>query len=200
MNSEFGKVIARRRSIYALKKESPISDQAIEDILKHALKYTPTAHNTQLTRLVLLQRGAHDEFWDFVMEAIREAAGPVDLTDSERKIDTFRDGYSTVLFYNDTLETRKMIEEMPLYADQFEKWAGHANAMLQFSVWNMLEEAGFGASLQHYNPIVDERVRQRWNISPDWELMAQMPFGTPYAEPETVKTFLPMEKRFLIHN
>jgi len=199
MNSRFGEIIEKRRSVYSIKKESPISDEELQELIKHAVKYTPTAHNTQLTRVVLLLMGAHDEFWSMVMEAIREQNPGKDMSSSERKIQTFKGGYGTALFYNDTAITKQMMEEMPLYKTEFKKWADHANAMLQFSVWNMLEEAGFGASLQHYNPIVDSRVRKKWDINKNWELIAQMPFGLPYEEPED-KEFVPIDERFFVYD
>ncbi len=197
MESKFGEIIARRRTYYSIKNESPLTDQDLEDLLKHALKYTPTAHNTQLTRIVLLLRGAHATFWDLVMDAIREANPGQDMEASEMKISQFRDGYGTALFYNDTRKTKESIEEMPLYKDEFESWAHHANAMLQFSVWNMLEEAGMGASLQHYNPIVDERARKQFDIDPEWELIAQMPFGVVYAD-TWEREFDPIDTRFMV--
>ena len=40
----------------------------------------------------------------------------------------------------------------------------------------MLEDAGMGASLQHYNPLSDDEVRKAWNLPGDWKLVAQMPF------------------------
>ena len=43
--------------------------------------------------------------------------------------------------------------------------------------------AGMGASLQHYNPLIDDEVRKVWNLSDDWKLIAQMPFGVPVAQP-----------------
>ena len=47
----------------------------------------------------------------------------------------------------------------------------------------MLEDAGLGASLQHYNPLIDDEVRRTWNLPESWMLIAEMPFGTPTAEP-----------------
>jgi predicted oxidoreductase (fatty acid repression mutant protein) len=47
----------------------------------------------------------------------------------------------------------------------------------------MLEDAGMGASLQHYNPIIDDEVRATWNLPEHWKMIAQMPFGIPLAEP-----------------
>jgi len=57
-----------------------------------------------------------------------------------------------------------------------------------------LAEKGFGASLQHYNPIIDEAVAKHFNLLPSGKLIAQMPFGVPAANPEA-KTFLPVESR-----
>lgn len=34
-----------------------------------------------------------------------------------------------------------------------------------------------GAHLQHYNPIIDERVRKEWNVPLNYHLTAQMVFG-----------------------
>jgi predicted oxidoreductase (fatty acid repression mutant protein) len=56
---------------------------------------------------------------------------------------------------------------------------------------------GLGASLQHYNPIIDEAVKKQWNLPADWELIAQMPFGKPTAAAGE-KQFLPLEDRVKI--
>lgn len=66
--------------------------------------------------------------------------------------------------------------------------------MLQFAVWTLLELEGLGASLQHYNPLIDEAVKAEWNMPEGWRLIAQMPFGNPTAEPGE-KDFQPIEER-----
>ena len=53
--------------------------------------------------------------------------------------------------------------------------------MLQFTLWTALEDAGMGASLQHYNPLIDGQVRAAWELPESWQLIAQMPFGVPTA-------------------
>ena len=53
----------------------------------------------------------------------------------------------------------------------------------QILVWVALEDEGFGASLQHYNPLIDSAIEEEWGIDPNWKLIAQMPFGIPSAEP-----------------
>ena len=49
--------------------------------------------------------------------------------------------------------------------------------MLQYIIWTMFAENNIGANLQHYNPIIDEKLAQTININTSWTLIAQMPFG-----------------------
>ena len=51
--------------------------------------------------------------------------------------------------------------------------------MHQFAIWTMLEDMGLGASLQHYNPLIDDEVRRTWNLPGDWMMIAQMPLVHP---------------------
>jgi predicted oxidoreductase (fatty acid repression mutant protein) len=69
--------------------------------------------------------------------------------------------------------------------------------MLQFIIWTSLETEGFGASLQHYNPLIDEKVKSAWNIPDSWKLLSQMPFGKPLMQADP-KTFLPLEDRIKV--
>ena len=52
----------------------------------------------------------------------------------------------------------------PLISENFPTWSQHTSAMHQLAVWTMLEDAGLGASLQHYNPLIDDEVRRTWNL------------------------------------
>ena len=58
--------------------------------------------------------------------------------------------------------------EFALYADNFPVWSEQAGGMAQLSVWAALANAGVGASLQHYNPLVDADVAREWNIPASW--------------------------------
>lgn len=55
--------------------------------------------------------------------------------------------------------------------------------MHQLAIWTMLDDMGLGASLQHYNPLIDDEVRRTWQLPAEWMLIAQMPFGTPLDVP-----------------
>jgi uncharacterized protein len=51
-------------------------------------------------------------------------------------------------------------------------------------VWTALTLEGFGCSLQHYNPFVNEEVRETWDLPESWTLTAQLVFGEPTAAPK----------------
>lgn len=64
-------------------------------------------------------------------------------------------------------------------------------------MWVALEAEGFGANLQHYSPLIDNKVQAQWGIPASWKLDAQLVFGTPVSDPAE-KTFAPLEDRLKI--
>lgn len=69
-----------------------------------------------------------------------------------------------------------------------------SSGMLQYMVWAALENEGAGASLQHYNPLIDDAVAAEWKLPASWKLISQMPVGSREA-PAGEKTFESIEKR-----
>lgn len=65
-------------------------------------------------------------------------------------------------------------------------------------VWVGLEALGFGANLQHYNPLIDSPVSKQWNIPTDWQLIGQLVFGSPEDSPKE-KSQKPIEERVKIY-
>lgn len=195
MNRSFLDAIAHRRSYYALKNESPISDDAIREIVERVVKHIPSAFNSQSTRIVVLLGQHHRRVWELTKDVLRATVAAEAFAKAEEKINTsFQSGYGTILYYEDQSAVRALQDRFPAYADNFPVWSEHTNAMHQLALWTALEDAGFGASVQHYNPIIDEVVAREFNLNPDWKLRAQMPFGVPAGEPGE-KTFLPLEDR-----
>ncbi|MCM1150414.1 MAG: nitroreductase family protein [Alistipes sp.] len=191
-------VFRHRRSYYALSAQSPATDARIEEIVRFALKHTPSAFNSQTTRLVLLLHEHHAELWKIVKRALRAVVPEEAFARTAEKVDrSFAAGYGTVLFYEDMSVIRTLQQRFPLYAGNFPMWAEHASAMHQLTVWTLLESAGLGASLQHYNPLIDKRVRMQWHLPEEWRLIAQMPFGMPAATPQQ-KTFEPVDARMRV--
>ena len=100
-----------------------------------------------------------------------------------------QDGAPPLIAVTDDLAAR-----FPLYADNFPVWAEQSNGMLQLAVWTALSEAGLGANVQHYNPLIDQAVREEFALPQQWRLIAQMPFGV-VVDPAGEKTVVPVEER-----
>lgn len=166
--------------------------------MRFAIKHVPSAFNSQSTRAVLLLHEHHDELWKIVKRTLRAIVPEGAFARTEEKIEhSFAAGYGTVLFFEDTDVVRGLQQQFPAYAGNFPVWSEQTSAMHQLAVWTMLEDAGLGASLQHYNPLIDDEVRKRWSLPGEWKLVAQMPFGTPAGEPGE-KTFKPLDERIRV--
>ncbi|ACC98570.1 putative oxidoreductase [Elusimicrobium minutum Pei191] len=196
--SDFKEAVKKRRSIYTISSDTTIKDKEIQEILEFALMHVPSAFNSQSTRIALLLGEHHAKFWNIVKDTIKKMVPQDAFKKTEEKIDScFACGYGTILFFEDQTVVKGLQEQFAAYAENFPKWSEHTAGMHQFTVWTMLEDAGLGATLQHYNPIIDEAVYKEWNIDRNWVLKAQMPFGLKKAEAEP-KEFLPIEKRLKI--
>lgn len=191
--------IEKRRSYYSISNKSPISDEAIKKLIEHSIKHTPSAFNSQSTRIVLLFNENHKKLWEIVKNELKKINPKESFEKTKNKIESsFEAGYGTILFYEDTSVIKELQNQFLPYKDNFPVWSEHTSAMHQYAIWVLLEEAGFGASLQHYNPLIDKEVASSFGINPDWKLIAQMPFGMPIEQPGN-KTFHPIEDRFLIY-
>jgi uncharacterized protein len=194
MTKDFFTAVKERRSYYSIGKDVQVSDERIKEIVEFAVKYTPSAFNSQSARLVVLTGEAHDKLWDITTETLRKVVGEGDFEGTQQKMDSFKAGYGTVLFFEDETVVKGLQDQFALYADNFPVWSNQASGMHQLVVWTALEAEGLGASLQHYNPLIDEEVKNEWNIPQNYKLIAQMPFGNPTAQPGE-KEFLPLEDR-----
>ncbi|MFJ7509627.1 nitroreductase family protein [Peribacillus simplex] len=194
MTKDFYTAIKERRSYYGINKEVQVSDEKIKEIVEFAVKHTPSAFNSQSSRLVVLTGSAHDKLWDITTQALRKAVGEGDFSGTQQKMDSFKAGYGSVLFFEDESVVKSLQEQFATYADNFPIWSQQTSGMHQLVVWTALEAEGLGATLQHYNPLIDEDVKKEWDVPSNWKLIAQMPFGNPTAQPGD-KEFKPLEDR-----
>ena len=194
MSKNFKEVIENRRSFYAISKESPISEKEIQEIVEHSVKYVPSSFNSQSARAVVLFGSQHDKLWDNTTEVLRKIVPADSFASTEEKMNAFKSGFGTVLFFEDQAVVEGLQAQFELYKDNFPVWSLESSGMLQFTVWAALEDAGLGASLQHYNPLIDEKVKGEWKLPESWKLLGQMPFGKPVAQPGE-KAFLPVSDR-----
>ena len=179
LKTDFYTALKERRSIYGINKDVQVSDERIKEIVEFAVKHTPSAFNSQTARLVVLLGEAHNKLWDITTETLRKVVGDGDFSATQQKMDSFKAGYGTVLFFEDEAVIKSHQEQFALYADNFPIWSNQASGMHQLVVWTALDAEGLGATLQHYNPLIDDEVKKEWNIPDNWKLIAQMPFGNP---------------------
>ncbi len=193
--SAFLNTLLARRSRYGLSAQSPVPDDKLQTLLQDLVLNLPTAFNMQSTRLVLLLGEEHKALWDIAADTLRKTVPAENFPRTQAKLNAFAAGHGSLLFFDDSVTTARLKAENPLYSDNFEPWALQQNGMLQLGAWGLLTELGLGASLQHYNPLIDDAVKTRYALPAEWTLLAQMPFGQPTAPPND-KTFLSLDTRF----
>ena len=122
--TNFTDLQTKRRSIYALGKDVELSNQELIDTIQEAVLNTPTAFNSQTSRVV---KGLQEQF--------------------------------------------------PLYADNFPIWSEQGHGIALYATWLALAEKNIGMNVQHYNPLVDAQLAEKYDIPANWKLRAQAPFG-----------------------
>ncbi|WP_447957317.1 nitroreductase family protein [Vreelandella sp. EE7] len=190
-------VFENRRSQYVIGKDIPLGQEETAALIQQAVKLAPSSFNSQSSRAVILFNEQHDRFWDIVMDTLREMVPPESFAPTEEKVNRFAAGAGTVLFFEEQDVIKNLQEKFSLYADNFPVWSEHSTGIAQFAVWTALSEANIGASLQHYNPIIDDAVAKEWDLPATWKLRAQMPFGSHEA-PFGEKDFMDDSERFRV--
>lgn len=165
-----------RRTYYDITNTLPVPEEAVVRAIEKLTELVPDAFNMKSSRAVVLLGGKHELLWDTVF-AVYGGKGP------REKIDSFCAGAGTILYFYDEDVVRAMQASFPAYADNFPGWALQSSGMLQISVWCGLRELGVGASVQHYNPLIDKEVYRLFDIPRQYRMIAQMPFGGIGSEP-----------------
>ena len=114
MTNIFQEAIANRRSHYALKNESPITDEEIINRVRFAVKHIPAAFNSQSTRVVVLLHEKHQRLWQITKDTLQAIVPAEAFGKTKEKIErSFQSGYGTLLFYEDQRPVRKLMEQFP---------------------------------------------------------------------------------------
>lgn len=193
----FYEAMEKRRSIYGISNEKIVSEDRIIEVVSKALKHTPSSFNSQSGRVVILFDDNHKKLWDITTETLRKITPEDKFAATLSKMEMFSSGYGTILIFEEMETVENLKANFPLYADKFEEWSNHSSGMLQYVIWTSLENEGLGATLQHYNPLIDEEVKATYDLPKTWKLIAQMPFGKPTA-PAGNKEFMELEKRIKV--
>lgn len=197
MSKDFYSAVKNRRTIYGINKEKVVPEDRIIDIVQEAVKNAPSAFNSQSSRVVVLLGKNHDKLWDIVEAELKKIVPPENFSKTAEKINSFRNGYGSLLFFEDRDVVSGLQKNFPTYKDKFPLWSQQASGILQYIIWTSLEVEGLGASIQHYNPLIDEEVKKTYKIPGNWELIAQLPFGKPVSGAGE-KEISPLEDRIKI--
>lgn len=189
--------LRNRRSVYGLGKLANSANNCIENSIKSCLLNCPTPFNIQSARLVILLDNSHQKLWKLVWNNLKSIVPAPRQNATKQKIDDFAKAHGTILFFEDKTALSELKKQFPQYAKNMKIWTLQANGMLQFMIWQVLAENDIGASLQHYNEIIAKDLPAMYNLPQNWELVAQMPFGSIEKEPAE-KNFLPIEPRIKI--
>lgn len=198
METKFIELAKKRRSIYALGRKVDFSQDELVDLITSVIKQAPSPFNNQTTRAMILFGNSHEKLWDIVAAALRQVVKDDDaFAKTQAKINGFKAAYGTVLFFTETQTVKDFEQNFPLYADNFQDWSEQAQGNAQYAVWTALAENDLGANLQHYNPLIDDAVREAFDVPTSWRLRGEMDFGSIEA-PAGDKDYLDDSERFRV--
>lgn len=197
--STFVQNLQKRRSIYALGKKVHQSQNYLSQLIFEAVKSCPAAYNAQTTRVIVLFNQSHLKFWQLAQD-VQERNMPEHVFEGEKiKLNQCKQALGTILFFEDQQVLKELQKQKPLYAADLSTWSEQTSGMAQFAAWTALSETGLGASLQHYNPMVDSAVETHFSMNRDWKLRAQLVFGSIEKEAEEKPEIQFDKQRFKVY-
>ncbi|MDR1473308.1 MAG: nitroreductase family protein [Lactobacillales bacterium] len=188
-------ILAKRRSIYALNDQLPISDNEVEKVVKQAVRLSPSAFNSQTSRVAFLWKKEKEKFWAYVKELLQPLTPKEAFPNTQKKLASFAKAALVCLFFEDVDIVASLQKQFSLYADNFPIWSEQSSGIATVNAWTALAERGVACNLQHYNPVVDEKAAKEWHFPSNWKLRGQLVVGGMIA-PAGEKEFMADEKRF----
>ena len=173
-------VVRRRRSIRSL-KTGPVADAVIDGILE-AGRWSPSARNSQPTRIVVV-RERQEEFWDFVAKELRDKPQTPPLQGAVSRIPGFRSGVFTLVFY-EAVQPAAVLPPIPGMAEMVRKFTAQALGIAQANVWNAIAAAGLAASKQHFTNQIEDELRDFLGVPDTWKSVSVFPVGYADETPE----------------
>ncbi|MBQ5951909.1 MAG: nitroreductase family protein [Lachnospiraceae bacterium] len=162
--------LEKRRTRYSLTKDLPVPEEKVLETIKRVAELSPDAFDCRSGRLIVLLGEENDRFWDMVI-------GTFDPPIADYKQACFRGSYGTILYFYENDVVEALENKFELFRPYFQGWAMQASAMVQMNIWSALADLGVGASLHHYNPVIDDAVKEMYGLPASWKFIAQMPFG-----------------------
>lgn len=182
--TEFVDLVNKRGSVYDIGKKSPYRAEDVADRIKEFSSKLPSAMNSQTTRFVIIEGDTNDRVWDMINEDQEKALGPEMYSQMAPRFDQAKKGLGTVLMF----ESRDAVDGLPTNPERSHIYKENHHGIAAYAVWLALREMDLGASLQHHNVGFDKgydrEIREYLGLPSDWEMLAQMPFGSIETEAE----------------
>ena len=176
--TNYGKLMEKRRSVRILNDKMPISMDEVVERLKEVAELSPNAFLMQEIHLLVLTGDNHVKLWNKIIHDELQKVAPAEVFPrTEIKLDMFAKGAGTVLIFQDMDRVEEFKKKFALYADEMENWSQQDAGIVLANMWNSLTEAGVGATIQHYNPLINEAVAKEFDIPKNWLLNGQLVFG-----------------------
>jgi len=194
---EYSELLIKRRSSYMLKKEKVVDDEILIDKISKVILNTPTAFNSMATHIVIGLGENHNFIWDTTKETLKKIVSPEAFKKTGPKIDVFKNAYGTILVYKDVEAIDGLKKAVPPFANRQDYWSEQNIGILVYAIWLQLVDLGYGVNMQHYDPLIDVDLAQKFSIPAAWKLEAQIVFGKEIIKPDK-KEFNPLEERMKV--
>lgn len=176
--SAFTDLIHERHSVYEIGRNTEHTVEDVVEALRGVAGRFPSAGNSQTTRFVVVTGDKNDQVWDMLHEDQKVAMNPKMYEFFAPRFEQAKKGLGTVLMF----ESREKVENMGMSPDRNELYKENNHGIAAFGVWLLMTDLGLGTSLQHYNvgfkQGYDAKIRDFLGLPADYEMLAQMPFGS----------------------
>lgn len=134
----------KRRSIYVLGDNVSQTPEELFELVKSAVKHAPTAFNNQTVRTVVLFGEKKDQLWDITADRLKsEVPTEAAYQNTLEKLNSFKAGVATVLFYSDTDVVKTFEENIPLYSENFYDWSEQGHGIAEYATWLAVTDLGW---------------------------------------------------------
>ncbi|MGP6138610.1 MULTISPECIES: nitroreductase family protein [unclassified Jeotgalibaca] len=176
--SPFTELAKSRRTQYAIGNNTELTKEEITARLRAVAKEVPTAFNSQTSRLVVVFGEDNEKLWGHILDVQKDVLQGEMWDMMSGVMQGAKGAVGTVLFFEDL----DAVAAMPVQGARGEAYKQNNNANLQYATWLALTELGLGASLQHMNvghaEGFDKSILEMFNLPANYEMIAQMPFGS----------------------
>ena len=154
----------QRRSIYQIEKSDDVFEEDIVALVQNCVKYCPSAFNCQAGRVVVLFNQYNQNFWNLVLQKLEQIVPAENFAKTKEKVSSFQKGIGTILFFEDNDVIEKMQKQFDLYKQNFPIWSQQSSGMMQYMIWLALAEKKLGATVQHYNELIEQDIKNELKL------------------------------------